>query len=79
MKNHVVTAVGWNRMNVTSQCTGPILLGTSKGLIFEIKLNAESDKLFQYGIESYCKDVSLKSSKYGCVYFECQYYQFSGV
>jgi len=58
MRNHNVTAVAWNRMIVTPQCTGPILLGTSKGLLFEIKLNAESDKLFQSGIESYCKDVS---------------------
>lgn len=59
MRSYEVTAVAWNRLNVMPQSTAPILLGTSKGLIFEIEINSESDKLFQSNIEVYCRQVFL--------------------
>lgn len=33
-KGHKITAVGWNFSNTSETTCGPILLGTSKGLIF---------------------------------------------
>lgn len=57
MRNHNVTAVAWNRLRMTTQYTAPILMGTSKGLIFEIKWNLESEKLLSLSGDSICKEV----------------------
>ncbi len=57
MRGYEVTAVGWNRWNATAYCLPPLLLGTSKGLIFEMELNFEPDKLFQSSAETYCRQV----------------------
>lgn len=58
MRNHNVTAVAWNRLRMTTQYTAPILMGTSKGLIFEIKWNLESEKLLSLSGDSICKEVN---------------------
>lgn len=58
IRGHDVTAVGWNRLNFTSQSSGPILFGTSKGLIFEVEIMSEPDKFFQSNVETYCRQVS---------------------
>ncbi|XP_065214081.1 vacuolar protein sorting-associated protein 18 homolog isoform X2 [Planococcus citri] len=57
LKGHEITAVGWNRIHVTDYSSSFILLGTSKGLIFETEINSETEKLFQSGIESHCRQV----------------------
>lgn len=56
-KNHEVTAVGWNFSNDSDSTTGPILLGTSKGLIFETEIAFDGDRMFQSGLEQYWKQV----------------------
>jgi len=48
-KGNFITAVGWCISN-NSQTTGPILLGTSKGFIYETEIN-------QSGTEVYWKQV----------------------
>lgn len=58
MKGHVVTAVAWNYANMKETTTGPILLGTSKGLLIETELAAGEDwNLFQTNTEQYWKQV----------------------
>uniref|UniRef100_T1JMS9 Pep3/Vps18 beta-propeller domain-containing protein n=1 Tax=Strigamia maritima TaxID=126957 RepID=T1JMS9_STRMM len=57
MKGHVLTAVAWNLHNKDNG-TGPILFGTSKGLIFETELTLGDDRnLFSSNIEVYWKQV----------------------
>lgn len=46
-KDHEVTAVAFNYENQSKGSTGPILLGTSKGLIFESEFALESDRPVQ--------------------------------
>ncbi|GBP98459.1 Vacuolar protein sorting-associated protein 18 homolog [Eumeta japonica] len=43
-KDHEITAVAFNKDYGTESSTGPILLGTSKGLIFETELNLDAEK-----------------------------------
>uniref|UniRef100_A0A6P7GKW2 Vacuolar protein sorting-associated protein 18 homolog n=1 Tax=Diabrotica virgifera virgifera TaxID=50390 RepID=A0A6P7GKW2_DIAVI len=46
------TAVAWNPLNESESTTGPILLGTSKGLIFETEIALEGDKFFASSFSS---------------------------
>lgn len=46
-KDHEVTAVAFNHENSSTATTGPILLGTSKGLIFESEFAMEADRAVQ--------------------------------
>ncbi|XP_067005382.2 vacuolar protein sorting-associated protein 18 homolog isoform X2 [Anabrus simplex] len=57
LKGHEITAVGWNFANDSDATTGPILLGTSKGLIFESEIMLEGDRMFQSGLEQYWRQV----------------------
>lgn len=43
-KDHEITSVAFNYEAGTESSTGPILLGTSKGLIFETELTLEADR-----------------------------------
>lgn len=43
-KDHEITAVAFNCYAGTESSTGPILLGTNKGLIFETELTQDADK-----------------------------------
>ncbi|XP_049801385.1 vacuolar protein sorting-associated protein 18 homolog isoform X1 [Schistocerca nitens] len=63
-KNHEVTAVGWNHANESESVTGPILLGTSKGLILEAEMSFEGDKIFQTG-QQYWKQLPSYLPLYG--------------
>lgn len=42
-RGHIVDCVAWNRQSMTEQSTGPILIGTDGGLIFECELVANSE------------------------------------
>ncbi|XP_043488268.1 vacuolar protein sorting-associated protein 18 homolog isoform X2 [Polistes fuscatus] len=55
-KGHEITAVGWNFSNTSETITGPILLGTSKGLIFETEIS-DGDKIFNTSLEQYWRQV----------------------
>lgn len=46
-RDHEITAVAFNHMNKSETSTGSILIGTSKGLIFETELGMEGEKMFQ--------------------------------
>lgn len=56
LKGHLVTAVGWNVRNQSDSVTGPILIGTSKGVILEMELTSD-ERLFQSSHEEYCKQL----------------------
>lgn len=56
-KGHEITAVGWNFCNTSDTTSGPILLGTSKGLIFETEIGLENDKIFNTSLEQYWRQV----------------------
>lgn len=59
LKGHLVNSVGWNYRNISNEkSTGAILIGTSKGLIFETELTQYDDnKFFQSSIENYLKQL----------------------
>ncbi|CAG9857094.1 unnamed protein product [Phyllotreta striolata] len=60
-KGNEFTEVAWNPLNESDNTTGLILLGTSKGLIFETEIALEGDKFFPSGfsssLEQYWKQV----------------------
>lgn len=58
LRGHEITAVGWNLSTdqFGDSTTKPILLGTSRGIIFEVEISAD-EGLFTSSIESYCKQV----------------------
>ncbi|XP_078033999.1 vacuolar protein sorting-associated protein 18 dor [Augochlora pura] len=56
-KGHEITAVGWNFQKTCETTTGPILLGTSKGLIFETEIGLDGDKIFNTSLEQYWRQV----------------------
>ncbi|XP_043280093.1 vacuolar protein sorting-associated protein 18 homolog isoform X2 [Venturia canescens] len=56
-RGHKITAVGWNFANTSETVSGPILLGTSKGLIFETEIGLDGDKIFNTSLEQYWKQV----------------------
>ncbi|CAG9766632.1 unnamed protein product [Ceutorhynchus assimilis] len=59
------TAVAWNHLNESDSTTGPILLGTSKGLIFETEVALEEDKLFSSSLEQYWRQLPNYLPLYG--------------
>lgn len=46
-RDHEITAVAFNYTNQSETSTGSILIGTTKGLIFETELGIEGEKMFQ--------------------------------
>lgn len=56
-RGHEITAVGWNFSNTSKTTSGPILLGTSRGLIFETEIGVDSDKIFNTSLEQYWRQV----------------------
>ncbi|KAK6624157.1 hypothetical protein RUM44_011015 [Polyplax serrata] len=52
-----ITAIAWNYANQSKSSSGAILLGTSKGLIFETEISYENEGLLQSGLEEYWKQV----------------------
>ncbi|XP_014671555.1 PREDICTED: vacuolar protein sorting-associated protein 18 homolog [Priapulus caudatus] len=58
MKGNVVSAVGWNRRNTLDSVTGPILIGSKDGLLFETELASGDDRyLFQSNLEQYLRQL----------------------
>jgi len=55
-----ITAVGWNHNNDSPSSTGPLLLGTSKGMLFECEFLAETDRIFQMSWEKCWREVKAK-------------------
>uniref|UniRef100_A0A0B7BPA0 Pep3/Vps18 beta-propeller domain-containing protein n=1 Tax=Arion vulgaris TaxID=1028688 RepID=A0A0B7BPA0_9EUPU len=64
MKGHLIESVGWNWQNANDNTSSAILLGTSKGLIFETELSVyEDSRFFQGNIEQYLKQLFRLSGK----------------
>lgn len=58
IKGHHIDSVGWNWQNANDSTTGAILLGTSKGLIFETELtDNENSRFFQGSLDQYIKQL----------------------
>jgi hypothetical protein len=45
-KGHLIESVGWNSYLQTDTSTGPILMGTSKGMIIETEIDCTGDQSF---------------------------------
>lgn len=54
-RDHEITAVAFNPNNQSESTTGSILIGTSKGLIFETEFGIDGEKM----IQSNWKQVSV--------------------
>lgn len=58
LKGHKITAVAWNNLHTTDTSTGRILVGTSKGLLFEVELIfADDGKIFTTNFENFNKQI----------------------
>ncbi|XP_060604108.1 vacuolar protein sorting-associated protein 18 homolog isoform X2 [Ruditapes philippinarum] len=58
LKGYHIDSVGWNWQNANENTTGAILLGTSKGNIFETELSANDDSRFWQGnLDQYLKQL----------------------
>jgi len=57
IRGHLITAVGWNQFNNSLTSTGPILMGTTRGLIFETEISTESTMFSTGGIEKQWKQL----------------------
>ncbi|KAJ8667382.1 hypothetical protein QAD02_009044 [Eretmocerus hayati] len=56
-RGHEITAVGWNFSNTSETTSNSILLGSSRGLIFETEIGVEGDKIFTTSLEQYWRQV----------------------
>ena len=55
-----MTSVGWNS-NSTEITTDSILIGTHKGVIFEMCINvSDENRFFSQSVDNYCRLVSNK-------------------
>ncbi|XP_052234264.1 vacuolar protein sorting-associated protein 18 homolog [Dreissena polymorpha] len=58
LKGHHIDSVGWNWQNEQENTTGSILLGTSKGLIFETEISTnEESRFWQGNLDQYLKQL----------------------
>ena len=57
VRGNLVTAVGWSHSNESESVTGPILFGTTRGLIFETDLDSGDERLFSTSLEQYWKQI----------------------
>ena len=57
IRGNLVTAIAWNNSNDNENVTGPILLGTTRGLIFETEFDSGEDHMFTHNLEKYWKQV----------------------
>jgi hypothetical protein len=62
-----VTAVAWNHLSDSAATTGPLLLGTSKGMVFECEFLAETDRIFQMSWEKCWREVLYFNFSQVCI------------
>ncbi|KAJ8269898.1 hypothetical protein GJAV_G00108020 [Gymnothorax javanicus] len=56
-KGHLIDSVAWNRVFGTEASTGPILVGTSQGLIMEAEISTSEGSLFSNNPDQYFRVV----------------------
>ena len=57
-KGTLVTAVSWHAKNTSESVTGPVLIGTSKGVILEAELDSGEDRMFSHSLERYWRQAA---------------------
>ena len=53
-----ITSVGWSSRNTSTAATGPVLLGTSRGLLLEAELDSGEDRMFSSSLEKYLRPLA---------------------
>lgn len=56
-RGHLIESVGWNKLLGNETNTGPILVGTSQGIIFEAEISATEGSLFNTNPDQYFRQV----------------------
>ncbi|KAK2864365.1 hypothetical protein Q7C36_003519 [Tachysurus vachellii] len=56
-RGHLIESVGWNKILGNETNTGPILVGTSQGIIFEAEISASEGSLFNTNPDQYFRQV----------------------
>ena len=51
IRGNLVSAIAWNNVNESENVTGTILLGTTRGLIFETEFDSGEDHMFTHNLE----------------------------
>ncbi|XP_060521918.1 vacuolar protein sorting-associated protein 18 homolog isoform X2 [Cylas formicarius] len=77
-RGYEFTEVAWNYQNESEVTTGPILLGTSKGLIFETEIVLEGDKFFSSSLEQYWRQVFDVGKNTNTPITGLEYFQVTG-
>lgn len=60
-RGHLIECVGWNKQFGNETNTGPILVGTSQGIIFEAEITAAEGSLFNTNPDQYFRQVGAGS------------------
>lgn len=60
-RGHLIESVGWNKLLGSETNTGPILVGTSQGIIFEAEISASEGSLFNTNPDQYFRQVSARA------------------
>lgn len=56
-RGHLIESVGWNKLLGNETNTGPVLVGTSQGIIFEAEISATEGSLFNTNPDQYFRQV----------------------
>ncbi|RVE56185.1 hypothetical protein OJAV_G00233460 [Oryzias javanicus] len=56
-RGHLIESVGWNKLLGNETSTGPILVGTNQGVIFEGEISANEGSLFNTNPDQYFRQV----------------------
>ncbi|XP_017310953.1 vacuolar protein sorting-associated protein 18 homolog [Ictalurus punctatus] len=56
-RGHLIESVGWNKILGNETNTGPILVGTGQGIIFEAEISASEGSLFNTNPDQYFRQV----------------------
>ncbi|KAI7799511.1 vacuolar protein sorting-associated protein 18 homolog [Triplophysa rosa] len=56
-RGHLIESIGWNKFIGSETNTGPILVGTSQGIIFEAEISASEGTIFNTNPDQYFKQV----------------------
>ncbi|XP_056621226.1 vacuolar protein sorting-associated protein 18 homolog [Triplophysa dalaica] len=56
-RGHLIESIGWNKFIGSETNTGPILVGTSQGIIFEAEISASEGTIFNTNPDQFFKQV----------------------
>ncbi|KAE8587683.1 hypothetical protein XENTR_v10022066 [Xenopus tropicalis] len=66
-RGHLVESIGWNKLLGNETSTGPILVGTAQGLIFEAEISASEGGLFSTNPDQYFRNIHTLEEETGPV------------